>query len=368
MRLEKGIISSSQLMFLIAGFYQGSILANAFASRITKRDTWLALLIGLVITSIFALVNITLSKKFPNENLVQIHAILYGTYLGNFISAAYLFFIFMAMVYNLRFIGDFFLTYLIPETPLPIVVTLFTFICAWSVRKGIEVLARMSFTLVLITFVEIAFTLVLLIKDMELSNFLPVLDIPLRDFIQGVHIITTIPLAAMIVFQMIFPSLSSNQKIKSSVLLGLLLGAVTLILTDFRNNAVLGITLSIMYSPSFETVRLIDLGEIFTRLEVLVGIVMMNTMFLKVAVLYYGTALGTAQLLRLKSYSPLVLPIGILGISFALFTIDSSVEHSSFAVNTYPFFAIPFEFLLPLLSFVLAIVRGFPQQKKEAGK
>lgn len=49
MRLEKGEISSSQLMFLVAGFIQGSVLLVAFTDRITKHDTWLAILSGCVI-------------------------------------------------------------------------------------------------------------------------------------------------------------------------------------------------------------------------------------------------------------------------------------------------------------------------------
>lgn len=368
MQLEKGVISRSQLTFLIAGFIQGALLTTAFIAKITKQDTWLVTLTGLGVSLLFALVYIALYKKFPSKTLIEIHTLLYGAYLGPLISIAYLFFIFTIMASNLRFIVDFILTYIMPETPISVLLILFTFICAWGVRSGIEVLARMSFTLVVITLGVIFLTIILLIKDMELSNFLPIFNTPLRDFIQGTHIIATVSFSEIFIFLMIFPSLNSHKKLKSSVMWGLIIGGGTFLLSTVRNTSILGITSSIMYSPSYETVRLIDLRNVITRLEVLVAIVLMNTMFLKVSLLYYATALGTAQLLRLKSYTPLVLPIGIISISFALLLFDSSVEQGNFANSIWPFVAFPFEFLLPLSSLVFAKLRGFPKQKKGASK
>lgn len=87
----------------------------------------------------------------------------------------------------LRATGDFLLTYIIPQTPLVVVLIMFTFVSAWAVRAGLEVIARISIIFVALTNVILISTVLLLLKDMKFTNFLPIFSIPLKDFIQGTH-------------------------------------------------------------------------------------------------------------------------------------------------------------------------------------
>jgi len=79
--------------------------------------------------------------------------------------------------------------------------------------------------------------------------------------------------------------------------------------------------------------------------------------FLKTSVLYYVTALGIAQLLRLKSYLPLILPLGSLMISLSLIQFESNVENIFFATKIYPFYSLPFELFLPGLTLLVSLLR-----------
>lgn len=67
MKPEQGKISSSQLMFLIAGLIQGSSLLVAFATKITKQNTWLVVLLGFAISLGLALIYVTLAQNFPEK-------------------------------------------------------------------------------------------------------------------------------------------------------------------------------------------------------------------------------------------------------------------------------------------------------------
>lgn len=365
MRLEKGVISSSQLMFLVTGLIQGSALTVAFITKIAKQDIWLVVLSGLVISLFLALIYISLAQKFPSKNLIQINDIIYGPYVGKLISALYLYFFLLIIPANLRFIGDFSLTYLMPETPMSVILIMFMFICAWAVRKGIEVIARTSIILVVITIIISLFTFVLLLKDMQLTNFLPILELSLKDYIQSTHIMMAIPFGEVLVFFMVIPYVNNIKQAKSSVLLGLIIGGLTILSVTVKFIAVLGITSTIMTSPYFEAVRLIDIAGIITRLEILVAIGLLITVFLKVSIFYYATVLGIAQLLNLRSYLPLVLPIGIICISLSFFLYASPVEEVESAVSIWPIWSIPFELLFPLSSLLIAKIRRLP--KKQGG-
>lgn len=363
MKIEKGVISSSQLMFLVAGFVLGSTLIVTFVFGVTKHDTWLAVLAGLATSLPFALVYIAIAQKFPGKNLVQINDLVYGPYLGKLFSAFYVWYFLLTTSQNLRFLGDFILTYIMPETPLVVILVMFTFICAWAVRSGIEVIARCSGIFVAITSVIVVSTFVLLLKDMKFTNFLPVLETPLKDFIQGTHIMVIIPFCEIIIFLMIIPSLNKIKQARSSVLMGLFIGGVTLLAVTIRDIAVLGITSAIMAQPSFEAVRLIDIAKILTRLEILVAIVLLVTFFVKTSVFYYATVLGTAQLFSLRSYLPLVLPMGIICIALAIMVADSTMEQAYISSDVWLFYMTPYELLIPSLTLLIAKIRGLSDKQ-----
>jgi spore germination protein KB len=86
MSIEKGRISSQQLLFLIAGFVQGSVLLIDFTVGITEHQTWMVILAGLAVTAPVIFSYVALAKMFPGMNLVQINDMVYGRFLGKVLS------------------------------------------------------------------------------------------------------------------------------------------------------------------------------------------------------------------------------------------------------------------------------------------
>lgn len=360
MKLEKGKISSTQLIFLVCGFIQGSLLTLSFAREGTKHDIWIALVAAILISLPLAFVYITLALRFPGQNLIQINDIIFGPYLGKFISLQYIMLFIMIVSANLWFVGDFAMTYFFPETPIAVIMIMFAFICAWAVSLGIEVLARMSFLLVLTTALVVIITFFFLLNEMKFKYFLPIFELPVQDFIQGTHILMAIPFNEILIFLVIIPYVNKLKQVKSSVIIGLILGGITFLIVVIRNTSALGPIADIVASPSMEAVRLINIGKIINRLEALVAITLWETIFLKISLFYYVTVLGIAQLFNLRSYIPLVIPIGILGVTFAL-TYESAIQFNYTAMNTYPIFSLPFYIGLPLLSLFIAKIRKLPK-------
>jgi len=360
MRLERGIISSSQLTFLVAGYVQGSVMVVAITNIITKQYTWLVVLSGLAASIPLAMVYIALARKFPGKDLIQINRIVYGPYLGKLVSALYIWFFCSIAGFMLTYVGEIIKYYMMPETPKYAICILFACICAWTVRNGIEVLARTSVIFVMIIIFVILITFFLLLKDMQLTNFLPFFDLSLKDFIQGTHVMLTLPFSEIVVFLMVMPYVNKGVEAKKSVILGLIIGGVSILIDTVRNTAVLGVTSTIMVSPSIESVRLIDLAEIITRLEMLVITLLLIAMFIKVSVMYYGSVLGIARLFNLRSYRPLVLPIGSIIVSLSILSFTYLAQNVGFATGTGPFFTLTFEFS-PVITLLIAKIRKLPK-------
>ncbi|MCM1565670.1 MAG: endospore germination permease [Dehalobacter sp.] len=359
MKIEKGEIASSQLMFLVAATVQCSALMVAFMTRFAKHDTSLIALISLAISILIALVYIILVQKFPGNNLIQINDIIYGTYLGKLVSAQYLLFFILLIPANFQYLGEFVLTYIMPETPTSFIIIMFAIVCAWAVREGLEVIARIGIILAVTAVIIFLVTFVLLLKDMDFTNFLPVLVLPLKDIIYSIGILVTMPFGEILVFLMIIPYVNVLKQAKSSVLLGLIIGGATLLIISIQFTTVLGDTSAIMVSPYFEAVRMINIAGIITRMEILVAIGLMITMFVKVIVQYYAVVLGTAQLFNFRSYLPLVFPIGAISISLAFLSFASPV--GTYIKMGWPIFCVYFEILIPLISLLVAQIRKLPK-------
>jgi len=71
MKLEKGVISSSQLISLIGIFIQGSIFSTVFVFEITPKDAWLVSLTSLAMFVPFAWAYVKLMQMFPGKNLTD---------------------------------------------------------------------------------------------------------------------------------------------------------------------------------------------------------------------------------------------------------------------------------------------------------
>ncbi|MHB8072481.1 GerAB/ArcD/ProY family transporter [Desulfosporosinus fructosivorans] len=363
MGIEKGKISNSQLIFLITGFVQGSALTVGFVINITKQDTWLVVLSGTLLVFVMIWIYLNLAERFPGKNLIQINNLIYGPYLGTGISSLYLYWFLSLIAQHLRYMGDFFLASLMTETPMVAILIPFTFICVWATRKGIEVIARTSIILVSITMISNLVIICLLLKNIKLSNFLPVFELSMKDFIQGTNIILTITYSDLLAFLMVVPYVNKPNKMKKSVFLGLTLGAMTIFYVTIQSIAVLGVTMTIWKTPFLEAVRLIDVAKIFTRLEMLVAFALLITVFLKVSVLLYATELSIAQMFNLRSYIPLGIPVGIICICLAIRLFESTVEQFYWGLNIWPIIALPFEVLLPAISLLIAKIRKLPQEK-----
>jgi spore germination protein KB len=240
---------------------------------------------------------------------------------------------------------------------------MFVFLSGWMLRYGLEVVARCNIVFVVIIMAMAVFTVVLLLKDMKLTNFLPVFEVPLKDFMKAAHIIGAGSFQ-IVVFLMIAPYVNKLQEVKRVLLFGLLFGGVYLLLLEMRNTAVLGPLEPFMSFASYRAVRVINIGDILTRLEVLVSLSLLLSLFMRICMSYYATVLGAAQLLGLRSYSSLVFPIGVIIINITLVAFDSNAEQAVFDMQVMPFYFFLFEFVIPLISLAIIMFRGEERRQK----
>ena len=196
---------------------------------------------------------------------------------------------------------------------------------------------------------------------MDFTNLLPMFTVSAKEYIRSTYIMAAIPFCELVFLLMVMPYVSSTKKIGRYVLAGG--GIVTLIylLIIIRITATLGGSSLLYTESSYESVRMIDIGEFLTRLELIVALGLIASIFIKISVLQFVAAQSISELLKLKSYKPLLLPLVGIGIVLALVAYDSSIANTEHA-NYHIIFATPFEFILPPLTLLIAKMRKLPKE------
>lgn len=362
MKLEKGVVSNTQLIFLIMSFMQSMIMTVGFNYPLTKQDTWIAALAAFAITLLMALVYTSIAKKFAGLNLVQINDEVFGVYFGKVITALYIWFFFQLIIHYLYFFNSFWITYIMPETPRFAFLAMAVFICAFSIRSGIEVVSRCYVLLYAAVLVMVIGVTLLLIKDANPSNLLPILQSTPKDFIQSTHIFLTIAFCDIVVFLMIFPYTADNQNLKKPVLIAVCFSALFLLMVIFREILVGGARIYSSNTPNFALSREIDIAVILTRLDILVALNLFITVIMKITIFFYATSLSIAQTLKLKSYQPLLIPLGALCVTIAINLYPSDMEQFYAGQFIWPFNAGLMEFVIPIITLIVIAIRKLPKK------
>lgn len=357
MEEKKLEIKHTHYMFLVAGFIHGSHLLMAFMDNMTKQDFWLVVISGFLFGLPLVLTFVFITKKFPNLDLTQILEKVYGKILGKFITALYFLYFLLVLSFNLRDIATFYTGFIMQDLPTISFIIVFGLLCAYAVKTGLDNIAKMSILTITFGIFTPIFTSLLLIGEMDFSNLMPVAEISAETYLKSVGIFVTIPFGELIVFLMIIPYVKEKKKLSGYTVGGMAITTFIFLIIALRNTVVLGGANNIYTQSAYQTVRIINIGKFFTRIELLIALVITSALFIKISVLYYATVKSVSRLFNLNSYKVLIIPIGIIAVLLGSIVFGSAVSHSDWGENYATAFTIPFSVIIPLMTLLIAKIR-----------
>jgi len=350
-------ISNTHYVFLVVAHLMGFGLVISFTDSVARQDSWLVALAGLLLFVPFLLTYTQLVKRFPDSTLLDIFKTVYGKVFGTALSAVYVVYSLMIFSYYLRDIADFYGGYIMVDTPPEVFGTVAVLVAAYALAKGIHHLPRVCVFAAATALLVTAFTFLLLAGNMDFQNFLPVLGQPPDTYVQSVTQFMFVPCGQMVFLLMLTPKLRSVKKLGKMTLLGFAIAGAASVVMLVRNTAVLGPDAGIVYSASYQSVRIINAGQAFSRMELLIGLVITFLLFINVCVIYYATVHGLAGVLGLKTDKSILLPVGGIAVVLSMITYGSTVAHFEFALKyNIPAFAV-FHFVIPPVTLLVARLR-----------
>lgn len=360
----KDQISSRELLFSVAAYVQASALLTAFIMGVLKQSSWIGVIAAYILALILLAVILFLASKFPGMGLVMINDAVFGKVLGRIISFGYCFFFFTLISLNTADLNGFIVGYIMPETPPIAIIAPLLLVCVLAARKGIDAVFRSGPLFSILQIIVLVLFTVLLIPNMKLTNILPVLDVTPKAFMQGTNTLVSLPFGDLFIVLLAIPSISKVKNFKANIFKGFTMGAVMTLLIVLVDVLVLGPLISYVSLPRFETVRLIDIFDVLTRMDTLYAYVLIVMRYFKLCILLYACSLIFAQIFELKSYVPVVSTFGMLAAVFSLFIFRTGAESSQWAATTAAVYGTFFNTVLPLLTLIVFLIRSLIKKVK----
>lgn len=357
---ENDIIQANQFKKLVSLFIIGTsiILLPGLLASEAKQDAWISSIIGLLTGLLLVWLYSTLGSRFPGKTLVEYSKEICGRWLGTLVSFLWFTYAFILTSLVLRNLGDFLTASMLVETPMQAIHFVYLSIVAIGIYYGVSNIARTAdifFPLVILLFC--IFTL-LLVPNFELKNVEPVLGKGIKPVWSAAFPYIGFPYLELVLLLMIFPNVKQPKQAGKGFLSGTLLGGAVLFVVTLLSILVMGAenTSSELYS-SFELAKKIEIGEFIQRVDVVITTVWLITIFFKLILCFYITALSLSQTLNLSDYRPLTLPLGMILYAVSIIIVPNVPYLISFDTTVWPFYALTFGLLFPLLLLGIAAVR-----------
>jgi spore germination protein KB len=360
--IETGEISQYQFLLLIIGYCESALFVGSFVTNLVKNNSWLVILTGLFLIAPFVWIYGWLAEHFSGYNLARLNEAIYGRYLGPAVSLMYIFYIFLFFSATTNHVGNFYIAYFMPDTPIEALLIVFTFTTAYAALNGIEVLARICTIIVVIVFGIVIITFLLLLPQMNWVNLLPVGEVSLPKLIHATVVMAMFLFGTIVFIMTTLPfALNNPRQTTRTAFNGILISAFFFLLSAIRNTTVLGPTEAVLKTPAFGVVRMINYGFL-SRLDILFALGHTLAYFMNLSLLFYGGIILCAQLLRINTYKPLIFPLACISIVTEA-VIYPSFELEQKAVQGGPSLLLAlYIFILPLLSMVITFIRKLPKK------
>jgi spore germination protein KB len=358
--LEKGKINAGEFFILVIVFIIGSSILNTPASfaKLAKQDAWIASALTPLISLLFIFIYNQLAALYPSMTYVEVNEKIFGKWIGKITALLYLFYLFEITFGALRLIGDFFTTQVLVETPIQMVMIMFFLTCLIGVRLGLEVICRTALIFFPWIVVLLFMLFLFLIPEIKLENIQPIFEEGIKPIINGSYHNLGLPYLQLVIFLMITPFVTEKVEMKKAFYIGTLIGGIVLLIVVIFCILILGADLTSRQAyPSYILGRKISIGEFLERIEVIVAIIWIITIYFKLSIFYYGLSLGLAQVFGLKDYKILLFPLAILAITFSIFSYPNIVFQEYQIAKAWTPFSLTIGFFLPLLLLVVGKIR-----------
>ena len=338
----------------------GSLMVVAgTVSAIAKQDAWLtgvaAIAYGIGIIYMYYF----LASRYPGMTLIGLTKKILGKWVGAAICIGYVF-LFLTIASHVPWYITGTCKRVMCETPRYILMIVFVVGVVTALLYGIETIVRSTELFLPVASFLFAITFVMLLNNVKFENIQPVLENGVTPVLSGSVFLSCYISLPIITMLMIIPGVNDMSKAYGALLKGFLWssGVSTIVITMCI--LVLGSGISAILSfPTLTLVQSIDVWIIVTRVEYVVSVVWRITQFFVGVAFFYAGVMGLSELLGLKDYKKIVLPLGLIITLLSGIVFPSTVYQMQWVSFAYAPWIITFGFFIPVIMVCVYLIKKY---------
>jgi len=358
---EGAKVSSRQGAFLMANviFSTLIIFVPTITARHARQDAWISIILAAGAGLLVGLLAAALGRRFPDQTIFEYPAEIVGRWAGKLVGLLYVWWFLHLAAESFRVFGEFLVAIFMPETPVAVLIVLGATGGVYAVRHGLEVITRANEIFLPLAFVSVVVIFILAAGQMNFQRLLPVADVGAVQVFKGAAVALSYfgEIAAIAV---LVPYLNKPREAGQVAVAGVLASAAFFLLVMLGILTVYGPDLAGAYVfPTLNETRIISIANFLERLEAVNIVIWITGAYVKICFYLWAAALGSAQVLALKDYRPLVLPLVAVAVAMSTMLHPGILELLDFRWMVWPPYALStFELGVPLLLLVTALARG----------
>ncbi|PWW08288.1 spore germination protein KB [Paenibacillus cellulosilyticus] len=349
-------LASTVILFLIGSSSLFLLGGNA------DRDAWMSVLVGaLAGLLLLSCVTLQIQRLEPDRNLIEIFKLYFGRIIGFVFGFIYVIYYSYKCIRNVREFADLSIMYLLPDTPLSMVILIICFIGGYAVLGGPGVFFRMVEVLlpILVMIYVVLFILLLSAGLIDLGRLMPMLEHgfkPVWD--AAIPEIISFPFGEVVLFLMFWRYTAADEygvvirmTIKGYVFAGLFITLMNIITI-----ASLGQFAGWSVVPLLQATTFVEISNLLERIDPLVSLLVFSAVYVKLTAYYLGASIAFSYLFRI-SLRIAAIPVGI-GIYVGSFWFKSYMHQVNvgFERNLKYHFPI-FQIVIPIVLLLVMLLR-----------
>ncbi|MDD2621329.1 MAG: endospore germination permease, partial [Syntrophomonadaceae bacterium] len=275
-------------------------------------DGWISLLLpATVYASTVVVICISLARRFPSQVFTEYLPEVVGKIPGKVLALLYtgmlIHIISVMVVEGAQFIQSNFLT----ETPVIVLQLVLVSVAVYGSYLGVEVIARHNEIVFPIFILSLSALILLIAKDINLSNFLPIMENGIVPVLKG-SMTPGVWRGEVFIILWLYPYLNQKEEAYQAGL-GMILIATVLSFTVVATTiGVFGdlYTAHLVY-PVNILARYISVASILERLELIIVIIWVAGVIVKLAIFFHTAGIAAASTLGLKNYRTMLIPVAL---------------------------------------------------------
>lgn len=355
--MNKTHISSLQFGALIIMFVISSstlILPTLLAMQ-ARQDAWLSTLLGTSVSMLLVLLYGKLGTRFPRMTLAEISDRLLGKFAGKALMLLFLCYLFVITSGLLSQVGTLATSLFLSRTPAPAVHLLFFAIIVFAVLLGLETFARAAELFLPFVLLLLLLLLIALLPLIEFRNLLPVLEHGVGPVIKGTITVIGVPFLDLAILLMLFPSVSDSKAAYKMYFAATAFGGFLLIVVILFSTLILGpYVTEIVEYPFFVLAQKVNIGNFVQRIESMVIMIWIISLFFKITICYYALLLLSGQIFQLRSFKSLALPMGFIVLVLSVTLFPTSVSFWEFIAEQWTPSVLPYGLFIPGILLLIA--------------